>query len=118
MENMWPCEVCEFYIYLSLFCFIRCTLSALSFLQEAVAEKYFSGTNMKKDAVNLSTSQLRQSLHIVRVGFHMQYKFSYLMVLQTLPYSNFVHIFFNLCRVSSLRSLTVYWCLLKAEKKL
>jgi hypothetical protein len=37
-------------------------------LQEAVAEKYFSGTNMRKDAVILSTNQLRQSLHIVRVG--------------------------------------------------
>jgi hypothetical protein len=36
-------------------------------LQEAVAEKYFSGTNMRKDAVILSTNQLRQSLHIVRV---------------------------------------------------
>jgi hypothetical protein len=33
-----------------------------------VAEKYFSGTNMKKDAVILTTNQLRQSLHSVRVG--------------------------------------------------
>jgi hypothetical protein len=39
-------------------------------LQEAVAEKYFSGTNMRKDAVILSTNQLRQSLHIVRVGIY------------------------------------------------
>ena len=33
-----------------------------------MAEKYFSGTNMKKDAVILTTNQLRQSLHSVRVG--------------------------------------------------
>ncbi|XP_028394040.1 ubiquitin conjugation factor E4 B-like [Dendronephthya gigantea] len=33
---------------------------------EAVAEKYFSNTNMKKDAVILSTNRLRQLLHNVR----------------------------------------------------
>ena len=35
-------------------------------LQEAVPKKYFSGTNMRKDAMILSTNQLRQSLHNVR----------------------------------------------------
>ncbi|CAB4010169.1 ubiquitin conjugation factor E4 B-like [Paramuricea clavata] len=42
------------------------SLSVFAEDSEAVAEKYFSGTNMKKDAVILSTNQLRQSLRIVR----------------------------------------------------
>ena len=44
---------------------LHCTFC---FLQEAVAEKYFAGTNMKKDAVILSSGQLRQCLRNVRVG--------------------------------------------------